>query len=146
MSNTRKAKLDSDKVIDNIMSTADVTSKKWWKVFKGMTKHQHNQNGPLLLNGKLYSDDKDKVDIFNNCFVSHSDLDTLSSSLPTNCKGSNTTIPPMIFLPEVVYNVLTNLDVEKATGPDGFGNRLLKEAAVPIARPLSELLKLGPFP
>ena len=49
-----------------------------------------------------------------------------------------------------MYKVLNSLDISKATGPDGISNRLLKEASVPIAEPLSHLLNfslsLGTFP
>ena len=59
-------------------------------------------------------------------------------------------IDQLVIQPIDVYRVFTNLDLEKATGPDGIGNRLLREAAVPIAQPLSELfnfcLSLGHFP
>ena len=37
------------------------------------------------------------------------------------------------------YKILSNLNVSKATGPDGIGNRLLKEAASSICGPLSRL-------
>jgi hypothetical protein len=41
------------------------------------------------------------------------------------------------------YKILNNLDTNKATGPDGIGNVLLREAAVPLAQPLSELLNFS---
>ncbi len=49
-----------------------------------------------------------------------------------------------------VYKVLNGLDVSKATGPDNISNKLLREASVPIAEPLSHLsnfsLSLDTFP
>ena len=49
-----------------------------------------------------------------------------------------------------VYKILTELDVSKATGPDGISNRILKEAVVPISQLLSQLfnysLHMGEFP
>ena len=49
-----------------------------------------------------------------------------------------------------VYKILSNLDTSKATGPDEIGNRILKEIASPISRPLCRLfnkcLSAGTFP
>jgi hypothetical protein len=41
------------------------------------------------------------------------------------------------------YKILNNLDPSKATGPDGIGNRLLKEAAIAISEPLSKLFQIS---
>ena len=53
-------------------------------------------------------------------------------------------------MPEEVFKVLSKLDIDKATGPDCISNKLLHEAALPLAQPLSELLNfslsLGKFP
>ena len=39
------------------------------------------------------------------------------------------------------YRVLSNLNVSKSTGPDGIGNRILKETAPSICGPLSKLFQ-----
>ena len=148
---TRQAVNEQEKKVDEAMSRADVTSKEWWKVCKNKLGHTSNTlEGPLMINGILISGDREKADIFNDFFVSQSELDTSSARLPSNYASTNHKLPPLIINPIDVYRLLINLDTEKATGHDGIGNRLLKEASVPIAEPLAELfnfcLSLGHFP
>ena len=42
----------------------------------------------------------------------------------------------IIFFPSDIHNILINLDVNKATGPDKIGNFLLKNVADSISEPL----------
>ena len=56
----------------------------------------------------------------------------------------------MNVLESEITKVLLNLNVNKASGPDGIGNKILKNIAYSISRPLSMILnkslQLGRFP
>ena len=45
----------------------------------------------------------------------------------------------MTFVPSDIHKILTNLDVNKATGPDKIGNFLLKTVADSISEPLCKI-------
>jgi hypothetical protein len=83
-------------------------------------------------------------------FVSQSTVDASSASLPGIVPDAlhNTDIPHIERA--TVLKLLLSLDIGKATGPDGIGNRLLKEAAPSICDPLCALfnksLQAGVFP
>ena len=53
---------------------------------------------------------------------------------------SNTIIEP----PEV-YKILNNLNMNKATRPDGLSNNILKKATPALAQPLCKLLKIDRY-
>ena len=98
----------------------------------------------------MVTKDTGKATLLNNFFVYQTVLDCMSNRLPDDCvKNKDLKINQAIFNAEEVYNVLWNLDTTEVTGPDGIGNKLLKEATLPISKPLSELdfcISLGVFP
>jgi len=100
-------------------------------------------------NKVLIVDDETKADLLNDHFVAQSTLQAENQDLE-EAQLPESLLEPFVVMPEDVYKILNGLDVNKATGPDGISNKLLKEAAVPIAQPLSELLNFclsfGSFP
>jgi len=151
VSEIRKAKARKDCDLDMLLSS-QLPSKVWWKLCKeSLRPWTKSLDGPLKdSDGNLVTDNYTKAELFNDSFVSQTLLDTDSASIPITPLQNSSTIDPLIIMPEEVYKILSNLDPNKATGPDGLGNFLLKEAAVPIAQPLSELfnfsLSLCKFP
>ncbi len=67
-----------------------------------------------------------------------------------HCSSGSALNLQKIILHEEVFEILVNLDMSKSTDPDGISNKLLHEAAVPIADPLCHLLnyslRKGYFP
>ena len=122
------------------MSSPDLNSKQWWKYCKTIAKGTtQNVDAPLIDGNMLVSDNTAKANLLNNYFVSQSELDDSSTNLPPELSTNCPIIEQKVVDPIDVYSVLVNLDINKATGPDGISNKLLKEAAVPIAAPLSHL-------
>ena len=119
-------------------------SKKWWKLLKSV--HRNNDLSdeipPIEYNGKIYCDDKDKANIFNNYFVSISSIES---------KDAETRLPdiPDIFLGNElefiqittgdVEDQLKTLDVNKAYGSDSIPPQLLKEGGNMICQTLKNL-------
>lgn len=151
ISETRKAKYLNDNKRDQEINEIDTTSRKWWKGFKRELGNSKSSNdGPLLHNGKLITDGDMKTNLHNDFFISQTSLDLSTAQLPIEPPTRQHSIPQPVIQPVDVYEILISLDPNKATGPDGIGNRLLKESAVPIASPMSHLfnfcLSLGHFP
>jgi hypothetical protein len=98
----------------------------------------------------IITEDGAKANLLNKFFVNQTKLDDLHAQLPPGEPIPTVKIDQKVIQPEDVYEILINLDTSKATGPDGISNTLLKEAAVPISQPLSELfnysLSSGCFP
>ncbi len=126
--------------------------KDYWKLIKSTLGSKGPSNiPPLASNGRVISDAEEKSDVFNEFFAEQ-------SSLPPPPPGF--TLPELVVPPfsldsiltteDEVLNVLKSLKVDKANGPDNISNRLLKETAHSIAKPLSELfnssLASGTFP
>jgi len=148
----RKAKKDQQDKLDAKIFNVNTTSKSWWKVCKeSLGASSSDLKGPLLLGNKLISNDQEKASLLNAFFASQSTLATTPPDLPDfELDASQPNIDFLIIQPEEVYKILSNLDPNKSTGPDGIGNKILKEVALPLSKPLAELfnfcLCLGTFP
>ena len=149
----RRSKYECDKKKDSILSKGDCTNREWWKFSKTLLSPSAppSINDTPLLNGSdIASDDIEKANLINEFLVMQSTLNETNATLPSTCPEPSIKIDQKVIQPEEVYEILINLDVSKATGPDGISNRLLKEAAVSIAEPLSHLfnysMSIGYFP
>ena len=105
---------------------------------------------PLIHNGKTVVDNKEKANIFNNYFISQLTVDDTSTDPLGEPPAAKHKISNKIIEPPVVYKILNNLNTNKATGPDGLSNKILKEAAPALAEPLCKLFNMcltaGQFP
>ena len=105
---------------------------------------------PLIKDDKVYSNAQDKCNIFNDHFAKKSKLPDLLPPLPQLVADTDVSLDHMLFTVDEVLKVIKNLDISKATGPDGISNAILKRTADAIARPLCILfnksLAWGKFP
>ena len=151
LTSIRISKINQEKKVNDAITNPDTASKKWWNLYKNVISGGEVKSvGSLLDGNKIVTDDVDKATLLNNFFVSQTKLNENQSNTLGNPPPCATSIDQKIVMPVDVFEVLTQLDITKATGPDGIGNMLLKEAAVPIAEPLSQLfnysLSIGTFP
>ncbi len=147
----RQAKIDFDTKKVQAVIENKRGSKGWWDAYRKLTnKQKPSYSTPIEHNNNLVTDSTTKAELFNTFFTKQSDLDTSGANLPVTPPISQYKIPSKIIQPSEVYTILSRLDVNKATGPDGIGNRLLKEASLSIAEPLCDLLNrslsCGVFP
>ena len=77
-------------------------------------------------NGLLIYDAERKANIFNTFFSSIAQGDN-NLEIPENNIPQYPDIPNLTIYPNMVNKLLKELNVNKATGPDKIGNRILKE-------------------
>ena len=115
----------------SLLDSHNKCTKKFWKYINSMRKDQVSIN-TLQVDGKPYSDSSSKADILNNCFSSVFNKDD-RSPLPNINSEPVPNILQITVEVDGVYNLLTNLDTHKATGPDSIPSKLLKETALHMA-------------
>ncbi len=149
----RKVDENTKNKLNSEISQTNTSSKKCLKLLKQYSSSSTlGADGPISDNGVIITDNFVKAEILNNCFVSQTILDELSTPPPTEPPNafSSLKIDQLVVQPEVIYKIVSQLNISKATGPDGIGNLILREAAVPLAEPLSNLfnycISLGYFP
>ena len=140
----RKSKKEqTDRLADNLKNNTDAP-RDWWKTLKTFIKpSQRVLIPPLEKDGCIYSDSKDKADIFHTFFANQSSLDDSNASLPDITPVPQSVIEPNTFTPTEVESVLKSLKTGKAAGPDAINNRLLIELAQPLASPLCDLFNFS---
>ena len=148
-----QAKLEHvDKIKQQLMDTS-VGENKYWKIAKEVYGSKKVMGIPaLMVDNKPKTTSIAKATCFNKYFEEQQTL----PQIPFNHQ-----MPPILFktdsrlsniqtMEEEVLKVLKSLDVGKATGPDGISNKLIKETATIISKPLSDLLnksfELGKVP
>ena len=110
---------------------------------------------PLCNQGELFSDNKDKAEVFNDFFFFFSSQNTTNetnASLPEDNfeNRHNVTIDSIHLFPSEVNSCFKSLKTGKAAGPDTLNNRILKELPSPLPSPFCDLfnylLITGQFP
>ncbi|KAI8513106.1 hypothetical protein Bbelb_097450 [Branchiostoma belcheri] len=82
---------------------------------------------------------KDKAELLNDIFVQTASGSNYPDHMKRLPQYTNKELTHIQLSVEEVYNVLQGLHVNKAPGPDGIPNRLLKEAAPVVSASLCEL-------
>ena len=95
----------------------------------------------LIDNNITYSTDLEKANLFVDLFSEQCSLDPPEPdySLPNIEYLTDERLLSVVFDVNEVLKLLKGLDISKATGPDGIGNRLLKECADSLAIPLTDI-------
>ena len=75
---------------------------------------------PLQHNGNIITDPTKKAEIFNEFFVRQTKLDERLTALPENHARVQSSLSHVYITEFDTYKILSNLNVSKATGPDGI--------------------------
>ncbi len=95
---------------------------------------------PLLKTDQTYAaSDFDKANTLNDYFTSISTIDDSRSNLPPFSTLTDSTLHSIEITPDEIVDVLSNLLVNKANGPDEISHKMLKETSKTINIPLSIL-------
>ena len=140
---------------DNIaekLKSKSLSSKDWWSTLKTFISPNLNSAiPPIESEWIIYTDDFEKANLFNNYFQGQTVLDDSNAILPELPEPSYlTSLSSIAFDPQEVEEILRTLKTDKASGPDGLSNRILKELSHELSSPLCSLfnksLSLGKFP
>ncbi|KAK3102599.1 hypothetical protein FSP39_012507 [Pinctada imbricata] len=106
---------------------------------------------PIKKTDNCYEDiDINKTQLFNEYFITQSTVDDSGVDLPPLTYNQTCSIDNIDITETDVKDVLDNLDISKATGPDGINPRLLKEASSELCGPLSKFfnrsLEIAKYP
>jgi hypothetical protein len=137
-----KSKLDYAEKLRKMLSDPNIDAKKYWKLAKLVYGSKKHFGIPALVkNGHNITSSVGKAEALNEYFA----YQQRPIVIPDGHQ-----LPPIIFRSEArldsletsaddVYKVLKGLNISKASGPDGIGNRILKETAKSISKPLASL-------
>ena len=140
---------------DNIaekLKSKSLSSKDWWSTLKTFISPNLNSAiPPIESEWIIYTDDFEKANLFNNYFQGQTVLDDSNAVLPKLAEPSYlTSLSSIAFDPQEVEEILKTLKSDKASGPDGLSNRILKELSHELSSPLCSLFNksssLGKFP
>ncbi|MEW8545561.1 MAG: reverse transcriptase family protein [Candidatus Thiodiazotropha sp.] len=148
----RTSKSEYFEKLENLINADTIDPKTFWKASKsllGKNKKLHTIP-PLFSNGRYAGTDKENANILNDFFSTQSTVNDTNKELPPVRPITHVKLQTVNFTRQDVKDVLLNLKVSKACGPDLISPRLLKEGADLLADPLSVLFNFliinGYFP
>ena len=127
------------------------SAKDYWRLTKELYGNKIKTGIPSLIIGdKVISSAEEKCRIFNDHFTKKSKLPDQLPQIPNIATNTEHSLINITFTRDEVLKTLKNLDISKASGPDGISNTLLKRTAPTICSPLCSLfnksMSLGLFP
>ena len=145
--NTKKSFIQNK--CNNLLGSA--SSRPFWHLSKNINSNFTSSSIPPLQlpDGSTAPTSSSKAEVFVQTFASNSTLDD-SDATPPILPPSNFSIPEIIITYSDVVSALTELDSQKAYGPDGIPPLVLKSCARQLAPCLLRLFRLclssGSFP
>ena len=119
-------------------------SSRWWTTLKHVLGKADDSSYPPLKNNNDYvTDNKDKAELFNAFFISNSNIDTSEARLPDFSYLTDHRLDEISATEQEVLDLLKSLKVNKSTGHDGIGPKLLFESAPAIVSSLTRLINLS---
>ncbi len=126
--------------------------KKWWKITKEIYNGKIDSAIPPLTrtDGSFASSDDDKCSLLNDYFSKQCSVNSSNVQLPVFSYITDQRLNNINLTPDNILKILRNLDVSKATGPDGISNRILRAISqglhVHLCKFLNFSLSHGVFP
>lgn len=139
--------------LNNKLQDPDTNSKKWWGIVKSLYGQKMFTTVPTLVEGPLMIHDaKDKAELLNEFFCSQSRLDESSSFVPAvpDCIPTSRILSNVVTSEWEITALLGSVNINKACGPDGISNKLIKICADGITKVFTDFVNLslrsGVFP
>ena len=131
----------NEKMRDNLYNSDDpaLITKKFWSHVKSKSKN-HRLPECMSLNGTFRNSPLDKANLFNSYFF---DQFSEASNYDVSIDWTSDSLFDIDFDPLEIKVLLSDLNSNKACGPDGIHGKILKQCAVSLALPLSMLFKLS---
>ena len=113
--------------------------KAFWRYVQSKVKSRSSIPDLKAEDGSELTDAREKAEELNNFFASVLTVEDPTDVPTLNQRHNGNKISTFNITPEMVKNKLSNLNVNKAAGPDGLHPRVLKELASTLSVPLSIL-------
>ena len=113
------------------MMEENINNKQFWKTSKQLLKlDKKSQSFPtLFMNNKCAESDMEKANMLNSYFALQSMVNDNNHPLPQTSSPQHQLLQSINISVQDVTDVLENLDISKACGPDLISPRLLKEGS-----------------
>ena len=141
----RRARFDHISRIGNKLASYPAGSKAFWSLAKSVESNFCRPSLPPLLrpDGSLAHSAEEKANLFASLFAESSRLDPGGARPPTSLVECESSMPNLRIHQKDVRRVLRNLDVNKASGPDGIPAIVLKTCAPELSPILTRLFRLS---
>ena len=148
----RNAKQEYYQSLVDDLSELNVASKKWWNVVKNITGRKKADGIPFLfdnIGGRVF-DDIGKCTLLNHFFADQSTLNDSDIPVPPVTPYTESTLEAISVTPADVLKVILSLNLSKATGSDGIGNKFIRRVLPTFTDELSKFFNYcllhGVFP
>ena len=136
----RKAKLNYQNKLVEIINSSSTSPKTWFKVAKRLTQKQTTCTIPTLYDNNMEaSTDISKADLLNSYFSRQSTLDDHDQQLPHNITSIESTLSHLTITPCDVKDAISLIDSSKASGPDFVSPKLLCEGSTELCSLISPI-------
>ena len=148
----RQSKRTFTETLAQKLRTNELTGSDWWKTLKSFIKPSSSISMPPLKHDNIYCyDDDEKANLLNSFFTSQTKLNDSNKTIPRPSPiNVNQVLNDIEIIPSEVEDILANLQLGKANGPDGINSHVLKQCSSLLASPLCRLfnlsLRAGHFP
>ncbi|XP_028412551.1 uncharacterized protein LOC114535443 [Dendronephthya gigantea] len=142
----REAKTSYYRKLNNKLSDPSLGPKKWWSYIKSTLNHKNNYTSipPIRKGAEFVFHPKEKADLFNDYFVNQSRINDSNCQLPLlTYFQSDKTLSIIHTTEQEVLMLLERVDITKACGPDGIGNKILKLCSSGIHKSFTNFLNLS---
>ena len=144
MSTLRRARKQHLSNLKSELSNLSPTSKSWWHLVKSVSSGYSPSNPSniapppacSLLHHTTTKSAREKADCLNSVFASKYCVPNPSLSAHTLPSRTQLSLDSVSFCSDKVESLLSNLDSDSVTGPDGISPRVLKSCSSALAHPL----------
>ena len=113
---------------------ANVNANIWWQTVKQMLGYCSEGCIPSLESDGPITSSRDKEELTNHYFASHSNIDTSKATLPHPSDTAYDKLETIFITEGDVSGVLNSLYSNKATGVDGVSAKLLRLVASKVSK------------
>ena len=134
----KKSKRESE---INLARTASKDPKTLFSYYKVSDRKNQDRIGPLRKDGVVVEKDEDMVELLNEQFSSVFTKEILGSLHIDSSIGDVEALEHINIDPEIIRKSILELNICKATGPDGIHARILREGIDSITEALRQIFK-----
>ena len=136
----RKSKQEQFDKLEHLLNNEQSNSKLFWKTSKQILNlDKHSAALPTInMNNEYAETSIQKANMLNNYFATQVAIDDSNKSLPRPVNVQHENLATITITIKDVSDVLENLNITKASGPDLISPRLLKEGAPVLSKSMSK--------